>query len=251
MDTTQVHNNSYKRRYHPMVLLLFHSKMLSAEQLAQIPRTTQYNWSRFQHKDHFGYEMAEQYIQDFDNIKEVLISKHLLLGMKFMCSLSRGYKKLIAEIENNKKLLRQHANGIGDIARKGRMKKSDACRLFGVTKDWFYRHRKKVQCSASKIRKCFRQYPNQLTIDEVAAIAKIVNGQADFGKTKTTLYYQAVRNGIIACGKSTFFKYADLCGYKMRCKKKPPSRKEGFRASNVFEWLHVDVTLVPKHWRER
>ena len=53
-----------------------------------------------------------------------------------------------------------------------------------------------------------------------------------------------MRNGLVSCGKSTFSKYAKALGYKKPKKPKIPPRK-GVRASGIFEWLHVDITLVP------
>jgi transposase InsO family protein len=231
-----------------MIILLYHSNMLSPEQLAQIPRTTQYNWKNFQHEDQFGFEMAQRYIEDFDHIKAVLVSKHLLRATKFMCTLSSGYKKVMADVEGSKKLARRHAKdvtySITQLVRLGKMKVTEACRLLGVSKDWYYQHREKVACKASKIGKCFRQYPNQLTMHEVAVIESIVTDPNHYGKAMRTLYYDAIRNKNVTCGPSTFSKYAKICGYKKRGKAERKQRKKGFRASRAFESLHVDITLV-------
>jgi len=152
------------------------------------------------------------------------------------------------KIDGNKKLLREQSNNISfsieRIAQKANIKITDACKVFGVSKDWFYRHRKKNNCSKSILDKCFHQYPNQLTFKEVSKIEKIVTQQENFGKTKTTLYFDAMRKKLIACGLSTFFKYADLVGYQKFKKKKSKHRPPGFRATQVYEWLHVDVTHV-------
>jgi transposase InsO family protein len=47
---------------------------------------------------------------------------------------------------------------------------------------------------------------------------------------------------LVAC--QPFFKYADLTGYVKRKKKPKTECRIGFRANNVFEWLHIDVTLI-------
>lgn len=47
-----------------MILLMYHSRMLSPEQISQIPRTTRNDWDRFNHKDYFGFDMARDYIAD-------------------------------------------------------------------------------------------------------------------------------------------------------------------------------------------
>lgn len=73
---------------------------------------------------------------------------------------------------------------------------------------------------------------------------KIVSTPENKRKTKTTLYYYAMRKGLIACGFSTFFKYADLTGYVKLPKAPKEERPKGFRATRPFEWLHVDVTHV-------
>src|SRR5690554_1150180 len=145
-----------------------------------------------------------------------------------MYTFSYGYKELINKIEGNKKLLREHSNNISfsieRIAKKANINITDACKLFGVSKDWFYRHRSNQPCNKSFIKKCFHQYPKQLTLKEVSKIEEIVTQQENFGKTKTTLYFDAMRKKLIACGLSTFFKYADLVGYQKRQKKKKIGR---------------------------
>lgn len=231
-----------------MIILMYFSKMLSPEQMKRIPRTTRNNWNKFSHENYFGYEMAKDYIEDFNYMKEVLTNKHLKQGVKIMCAMSYGYRDIVQKIEGNKKLLREHSESITlsihRLADYGQIKTTDACKLFGVSRDWFYRHRKKNICSKSILSKCFRQYPNQLTFKEVSMIESVVKEQYNFGKTKTTLYYQSMRKGLIVCALSTFFKYADLVGYQKRKKKPKGDNPKGFRATHPFEWLHVDVTHI-------
>lgn len=238
----------YKRRYHHLIPILYISDMLSEEQKSLIPRTTRQRWNELRHQDFFGYEIVKDYIADFDHIKEVLTNKHIKQGIRFMCALSYGYKDVIGSIENSKKTLREHSEkitfAIDRFTRYGNLKRSDACRLFGVSRDWFYRHRKKKTCQKSIIRKCFKQHPNQLTLEEVSAIESIVSDPENRRKTKTTLFFGAMRKGLITCGLSTFFKYADLVGYQKPGKNATEKRSKGFRATRPFEWLHVDVTLV-------
>lgn len=222
--------------------------MLSEEQKAVIPRTTRQRWDDILHEDYFGYEMVKDYIDDFDHIKNVLTNKHIKQGIKFMCALSSGYRDVVSKIEGNKKILHENAENITyyiqRFAKYGNLKLEDACRIFGVNRDWFYRHRKKKPCQKSIIGKCFKQHPGQLTLEEVATIESIVSEPENRRKTKTTLFFGAMRKGLIACGMSTFFKYANLVGYQKSKKTETEKRAKGFRATRPFEWLHVDVTYV-------
>lgn len=227
---------------------MYHSNMLSPDELVLIPRSTRKNWNRFSHEAYYGHEMVADYIEDFDCIKEVLTNKHIRFGVKCMTTLSYGYKEVLSHIEGNKKLLRKHADkvsfGIQRLARITNMNLSDACQMFGVSRDWFYRHRNKKECDKSFNGKCFHSHPNQLTFDEVQKIEKLVSNSEHKGKTKTSLYYHAMRNGILGCALSTFFKYANLLGHQSYKKPKEEKRSAGFRAKEVFEWLHVDVTHI-------
>lgn len=71
-----------------------------------------------------------------------------------------------------------------------------------------------------------------------------MTNRAHYGKTKTTLYYYALRNKIVSCGKSNCSKYKKALGYKKPNKPKILPKKE-VRANRIFEWLHVEITLVP------
>ena len=65
----------------------------------------------------------------------------------------------------------------------------------------------------------------------------------NFREPITTIYYNAIRKNLIACGLTTFRKYAKVLGH---IKSKPirAKAKECFKASYVFEWLHIDITNV-------
>jgi hypothetical protein len=227
---------------------MYHSRMLSPEQISQIPRTTRNDWDHFLHQDYFGYEIAKDYIADFDYMKDVLVNKHLKIGVKTMCALSYGYKDVLSYIEGSKKLLRDHSKNITfsikRIARYCNIKLSDASALFGVSRYWFYRHRERKRCAKSTLGKCFTQYPNQLTTEEVNTIQAIVSNPENRSKTKVTLFYNSLREGLISCGLSTFSKYANYVGYVKFKKPKKEGRAKGFKATRPFEWLHVDVTHV-------
>lgn len=132
---------------------------------------------------------------------------------------------------------------MNEFAQCGNFTKAQVCKLIGMSKYWFYRHRNKKTCEKSRIGKCFKQYPNQLNFEEVGVIQKIIEKPENKMKTKTTLFFDSIRSGIIACGISTFFKYANLLGYQ-KPEKEKIERPSGFRATKPFEWLHVDVTYV-------
>ena len=57
--------------------------MLTPEQLAMIPSSTRSRWDGYKHDDYFGFEMVKDYIDSFDYIQQVLVSKHIKQGLNF------------------------------------------------------------------------------------------------------------------------------------------------------------------------
>ena len=237
----------YKRKYHPILIIMYISGIMDQQQIKQLPKTTRWRWNKFNHKDYYGYEMAIPYIEQFDNIKDVFASSFLYKAMRFMVKSHRGYQNMLKELAYNKNLLKLHAKSIIESIEQmnsfAKVKVITACNYYGVSKDWYYAQKKRVYCELSPLRSCYRQYPNQLTQQEIATIEKIVIDPNNYGETKTNLYYTAMEIKEIICGKSTFNKYATAFGFK-KLKPYKKSRKKGFRASRIFEWLHVDITFI-------
>jgi transposase InsO family protein len=221
--------------------------MLDVRQIRELPKTTKYNWNQFKHENYYGTDWVSSYINQFDNIKDVFASVFLYKSLRFLVETRKGYLHMLQEFSHNKQLLKLHANkiimSIEKMKSLANVNVKTACKYYGVSKDWYYKEKAKIVCNISPFQKCYRQHPNQLTVNDMSVIEKLVTDPANYGKTKVTLYYHALRNNLIFCGKSTFNKYASALGYIKPKRFKHPIKK-GLRASRVFEWLHVDITIV-------
>ena len=221
--------------------------MLSTQELGKIPRTTKHNWKQFDHDNYFGYEWAKAYIDQFDDIKDIFQSRFTARAIKTILKTRRGFYNMLGESVHHKNLLKQHANSIlssiEDMARFSKITIARACKFYGISKDWYYAQKRKVVCQSSLFKKCYHQYPNQLTLKEVTAIEFLIKDTEHIKKPMTTIYYDAIRNDRIHCGITTFRKYVNALGY---IKSKPfrAKAKKGFKSSYVFEWLHIDITNV-------
>jgi transposase InsO family protein len=239
---------NYKRKYHPLVVLLYASNMLNKEQTKQIPKTTRAYWNEFDHNNYYGADWAEKYIDQFDQIKEVYASSFLFKSMVFMVQARQGFMKIIQEVKESKTLIRKHAQAmvksVDFMRKKTKLKVDSICKYLDISRDWYFKQKKKVVCQMNPLNVCFRRHPNQLTLKESSTIESIVMHPKNVGRTLTTLYYESLRKDMIACAKSTFFNYANAHGYKRPIYPKQ-KRKKGLKASRIFEWLHIDVTYVP------
>lgn len=238
----------YKRNYHPLVILFYTYGMLDSEQLNAIPKNTRSNWNKFKHEHYDCTNWVAPYLLQFDDLKSIFMREHLRKTILIMISISDGFHKVLSSITKKKSLIKDNAlsiiTSIDTLVRVSNIKIARVCNFYGVTKDWYYREKRKIICSISPFKLCYKQYPNQLTFNEVRNIERAIFDPINFGKTKTTIYYTALNNGLFYCAKSTFYKYATSLGYQ-KAKHKNKLLKKGFRASRIFEWLHVDITYVP------
>ncbi len=241
-------NTISKRNYHPLVSIFYSKGILSKEQVQQIPERTRQHWNKNKEKPYDFDHWIRPFTEHIEDVQKIYQRTQLKKTIQFVIKISDGYQQILNQINGNKKIVQQNAShivkAIDQIISLSSIKTKRACRFYGVSSDWYYREKRKVNCSLNIFNKCFKQHPNQLTFDETVAIERLVKDPKHFGKTKVTLYYHALRNELVSCGKSTFSKYAKALGYKKPKKPKIPPRI-GVRASRVFEWLHVDITLVP------
>jgi transposase InsO family protein len=237
----------HKKIYHPLIIILYINGMLDTNQLQAIPKTTKHNWNKFKHEDYYGYEWVVNYIDQLDDIKAVFQSRYTKKVIRFMLIVRNAYYNMLKEFMYNKNLLKLNSNymieSIDCMSSITKLNIKRICKFYGISKDWYYSHKKRLICKTSPIKLCYRQQPNQLTRNEVMNIERVVYDTKNYGKTKTTLYYQALRDQLFYCAKSTFCKYASALGYKNPIRFKAVMRM-GIRAFRVFEWLHIDITYV-------
>lgn len=236
-----------KRNYNPLIPVFYSKGMLSKDQVEQIPKRTRQHWNKNKNRQYDFDHWITPFTDHIEDIQKIYERTHLKKTIQFVIKISDGYHHILNQINGNKKIVRQNAahivNAIDQIVSLSNIKVKRACKFYGISSDWYYREKRKINCSRNIFNTCFKQHPNQLTFDEANTIRKLVKDSEHFGKTKVTLYYYALRNGLVSCAKSTFSKYAKALGYQRPKKPKIPVRK-GVRASRTFEWLHVDITVV-------
>lgn len=238
----------YKRTYHPLIPLFYVKGLLDHKVVTEIPKRTLQHWNKQKEKQYDLQHIVHPFLDELEDIQKILQQRQLRKTMKFILYLSNGYQKVLNQIHSSKKIVGQNAefivNSINKIVEISGITVKRACQFYGVSSDWYYREKRKINCPINIFKSCFKRHPNQLTLKETMAIQKLVTTPENFGKPIITLYYFALRNHIVSCAKTTFYKYVNFFGYQKPKKPKIPPRK-GVIASRVFEWLHVDITLVP------
>ncbi len=233
----------YKRSYHPMLVVLFHLQLLDVQLLRQIPYSTRTYWKQLNQEKQFGFEVVEDYLLRNADIKAVYTSKLVFKVCRLVCRVHNAF------VKTGKLLREQPANYRKQIvevlvktvdAVSSYVSVDIAARIMNISSDTYYRLRNELVCMRSRTRRCFRQYPQQLSLREVQVIDNAVNDPANFRLPLSTVFFQLLRAGKLFCSLSTFYKHVPKI---VREQKEKPHRQT-LSAFFPFEMLHVDITEI-------
>lgn len=235
-----------KRAYHPLVIYFYYAGMLGENKLAEIPYTTKKYWDTSNQTNLFGYEWVKDFDENQKDFHEISKRKIIFQAARICCRILDCFSDLYSQKKGFKTLMKKNkeivVNTIDWLIPK--LKSTEqACRIFNITSKKYNRWKGKVHCAASTLNLCFKTHPRQLSAKEVMVINDAVNDLQNLNKPKATIFYYLLRQAKLFCGITTFYKYANLICETKRFtipeKKHPP-----FRASRVFEFLHIDTTFI-------
>ena len=237
--------NSAKRSYHPLVQFFYFSGMLSDKQIAHIPKSTIDYWKSIEHESMYGYEWVEKFYIHHHNFDLITKREIVFKSIRFCVRVLDGFTSTFAHAKHYKKVLRNNTQSliktIDHLIFSIPLNK--ACKAFRITTNQYYRWKNKLFCSASVLNICFKAHPSQLSLQEVKIMEETINAPENIFKPLSTLHFHLMREGLVFIGRSTFYKYA-----KLLCPDRPKPKKEKnqfhFRASRVFEFLHIDTTPI-------
>jgi hypothetical protein len=236
-----------KRQYHPLVMYGFYAGMLKDEQLRIIPNSTLSYWRSFNHKEFFGYEWIHDYIETDIQMKDVAKRKIGITVIRFVGRMYKCYDQLLSDTKSFKRIIKSNATLVVSTIDKLNSYVNNlhlSCKLMKISTTQYYRLKNKVHCTASVLNLCYKTHPLQLSVPEAAIINDCITNPQNFYKPLCSLYYGLMRAGKLFCSLSTFYKYASLILGK-RIKYEKETDTDSFRASKVFECLHIDTTIVP------
>jgi hypothetical protein len=235
-----------KRIYHPLVLFFYYSKLLSKEQLIQIPKTTKDYWNTTNHTGLYGYDWISSFYTNYDDFNAIQKHKIIFKSARLCCRVFDTFSILCKDIKGYKRVLKNNVAAIIDTIDylASDLKMDKACSIFNITSQQYYRFKNKVKCTASVLNLCFKTHPNQLTIAECSAIKEAVNDPANERKKLATIYYKLMRDGKLYCSRSTLYKYAKLVSEHIK-KIKYTKPKQTIVSSRIFEYIHIDTTFLP------
>lgn len=143
--------NTYKRNYHPLIPLFYTKGLLNNQQVKEIPKRTLQHWSKNENKCYDFDHWVAPFTEQIDDIQKIYQRNQLKKTMQLIIKISDGYHKVLSDLNNNKKLLKNNAesivNSIEEIISANNIKVKRAYKFYGISSDWYYREKRKVNCS--------------------------------------------------------------------------------------------------------
>ncbi len=233
-----------KRKYHPLVLWAYYSGTLSAEQLQHIPYTTRKYWDSVPPQALFGFAWVEQLCLEQQHFSKLTRHRIVFRAARACCTVLDCFSQLFCQKRGYKSILRRSKplvlRAIDSLSRNIPLVK--ACKIFQLSTRQYYRWKQQKICAQSPIRKCFRAHPAQLSRAELTSIEAAIDDPENFQAPLATVYFGLMHAKKLCCSLSTFYRYAAFLR-ALSPKKCVPPKPEPFRASRVFEYLHIDTTF--------
>lgn len=101
-------------------------------------------------------------------------------------------------------------------------------------------------CGYTKAVPCPKWIANQLTLNEIQTMKRLVTSREFAHFPIESLHYYAKREGLLFCAYSTWRKYIELYGWRRERLEYPkPKKKLGIRANAPNEIWHLDLSYWP------
>lgn len=238
--------NNNKRSYHPLVLFFYYNKLLNSEQLSLIPATTIAYWDKNQLELMYGSDWVKEFSVDFEDLAVTQKRKIITKAAKLCIKTLACFSSVLDKASNIQSLMKRNAKQVIDTIDYmiTEMPLKKACKVFKISSNQYYRWKNKLYCSASVLNLCFKTHPHQLTIAEAYCIKEAIHDPEYTYLPRASIYYTLLNKDKLFCSITTFYKYARLLftGEKM---KRPKEETTRLFASRLFEYLHIDTTLIP------
>lgn len=235
-----------KKTYSTEFKLAVKHNLIPEHELSLIPKSTRHYICSFDFSHIHGLNYSESNI---DLIREILSSQNLLSICRAYLYIFAAGKSLMKTVNLNFTSILKNTTArkrvIAIIHRtKSILGLDNILSFLNITRNTFYRWKNQKKCSDSPLQKCFRKYPNQLTVKEVDSMKRLFDDARTRYWPLTSVYYDAFRRKIISFKQRTFYKYAKILGISRplptsrRCK-----NKTGIRTDAPNKLWHADLTI--------
>lgn len=241
------HPKRLHRRYHTGLAFAYHLGLVEdgEKALAGIPASTLFDWRARDFSGIYGLDPDDPWLSNLDLFRRLKDRQGLLKTIRALLRIIDFYTRICRQIRGKKGIWRLNKDRIVQLVQQvsAGLSVRHACTYLQITVQRYYHWKNFVVCKTSPLGLCTKQYPNQISNKEQAAIRTALFDTHTSHWSKRSIYFKLLRGGRVACELSTFYKYARIFGAGIERMKK---RKygQGIRATAPLKLIHIDVTIL-------
>ncbi|HYG49422.1 MAG TPA: hypothetical protein VD905_00900, partial [Flavobacteriales bacterium] len=234
-------------RYAPLLKLKHELGILSEYERSLIKTRTSYSWNNIDPNELVGYNPNDPLVCDKAVFSFTHSHKHVRTLLKLYMSLFTCFRTLAQSVPNLNAKLRKQKTVFIDAYNycKKYISAEKFKRLTGVSPQKINRWQNEIYCGNSVLEKCVLENPHQLTFEEQNIIARELQNPVNDHLFKCDLWAKLLRNGILKCKLTTFYKYSRFISQKPGLiKEKIKLPVSHIIAKAPLTVLHMDCTIV-------
>ena len=238
--------NNYNS-YHTFIILQEKAGILNPEFKKIISRQTRYNFRKRDTTKIIGIDLATTFDDNMDVFTEIFKSKTVIKLLKNAIRIKNTIISIADSFVKGKtKLFDVKKKVVLTIEKvKENIGFDRALKYFNLAKTKYYGWLKEVRnnCPISVIKKCFKKYPLQITFKEAKKMEKLLNDERFIYWPICSIAYYGLKEKIVSACLSTWYKYANIFGFKRKkAKSRRKDKKVGIRAEKPNKIIHVDLS---------
>ena len=238
-----------KNKYDTSVIFLYaigKENLMPYEFRKQIPSSTISTWRKTDYSAYLGHEFRYFFDDAFNNaelaFKFARLKKAMLTVIRTWFKLSFALKPLIRQASQNPELQNRLLQAVNYM--RGNLGLERTLKLFGLSKPLYYQWvlEARFDCMDSFTQLCMRRHPQQLQLNEIFKIKKLLTDPQTDHWPIVSVAGDALRKNKLVASLYSWYKYARLCNIS---KKVPGKRRKTIGSVSAYpnEYLHVDTTF--------
>ncbi|MBI4931609.1 MAG: DDE-type integrase/transposase/recombinase [Bacteroidetes bacterium] len=236
-----------RKTYDTRVKYLVRKGLLPDLYRKQIHRSLISKWKREAPEKYTGHELNDSIAELYELMKKISEDQRLQKTLLAFYRINKTLKDIIGTGSDYIKKIREHKHQIVDAIQ--RAKKSigikRGIKLFGISKSTYriWAMETYFRCGQSLSKLCNSTYPQQLTVNEIHKMHRILSNGKYLHWPIISVAYYGMKRSLLKAHPNTWYKYARLMKIKRKRHRKIHRKyAEGIRANAPNEKWHADIT---------
>lgn len=236
-----------RKTYDTRIKYLVRKGLLPDLYRKQIHRSLISKWSRETDDKYTGYELNDNLTELYDVLKKVSEDDRVLKTLKAFYRINKTLKDVIGTGKEYVVKLKEHKYKIVDAIQRAKktVTINRAIKLMGISRSTYrtWAMEAYFQCGQSITKMCNNNYPQQLTVNEIHKMHRLLSNANYLHWPIISVAYYGMKKSLLKAHPNTWYKYARLMKIKRKRQRKIKIKySEGVRANFPNEKWHADIT---------